>query len=445
MTYTRPDERPGALPGHSVVKHCEGPTAIATQRVATRWEQALKEIPQREIESDLMSENGWKKRWEKVQKLGEGGQGPVFQVRDTDKVASTKNLVERASQTIRELASATMVGQQGESYRAFEDIVHQIVERDDPTQYGALKILHEPQDARDPVRAAERISREIKAMASVTHPNLLRILDASAEEKWYVSEYHPKGTLDQRIELFKGDVESALSDFQGLVSGVAHLHEQHMVHRDIKPKNVFFSEDGQLVLGDFGLVFFEDETRNRLSGTLQNVGTRDWMPPWAMGMRIEDITPRFDVFSLGKVLWSMISGQAILQLWYYHKPQFNLEKLFPDASHMSLANALFAKCIVENEEDCLADANELLAEVGRALKTIEVGGDILAGDVRRPCRACGQGEYELTVDLVGPGLDTFGLRPERPQKFRVFTCNNCGHVDLFSAPEGKLLAGWKDG
>jgi hypothetical protein len=160
------------------------------------------------------------------------------------------------------------------------------------------------------------------------------------------------------------------------------------------------------------------------------------MPLWAQGKRIEDLKPTFDVFSLGKVLWAMVSGQPKLLAHYFSDPdyaEYDVEKIHPDSSHMRLANKLFAKCIVEREKDCLADAQTLLEEVDHALRIVEAGSDILGKEVQRPCTVCGRGKYELTADAddrMG-SLDQFGLGKSQAGSFRVYVCNECGHVDTF--------------
>ena len=259
-----------------------------------------------------------------------------------------------------------------------------------------------------------------------------------------MSEYHEHGTLHDSPDRFKGDVGAALHAFRGLVSGVAELHNENIVHRDIKPQNVFLGQDGSLVLGDFGLVFFEDPEKSRLSGTFENVGTRDWMPPWALSLRIDEVKPTFDVFSLGKLLWSMISGEPVLQLWYFAETRFNVEELFPKARYMALANSLLEKCVVEQEEDCLPSAAELLAEVDSVLRTIEVGGDVIDSSVQRTCRVCGRGEYSLKInhDAHPTAFQNFGLRPAGKQTFKVFVCTNCHHVQLFSATAKRPPPAW---
>src|SRR6185436_16604940 len=128
-----------------------------------------------------------------------------------------------------------------------------------------------------------------------------------------------------------------------LVEGVATLHRSKQVHRDIKPDNIFVASDGRLVLGDFGLVFFEDDGHTRVSDTFENVGSRDWMPLWAQSMRIDEVEPNFDVFCLGKTLWYMVNGGGKLLAWYFEDPKFDLGRRFPNRPEMRHMNILLGK------------------------------------------------------------------------------------------------------
>jgi hypothetical protein len=132
------------------------------------------------------------------------------------------------------------------------------------------------------------------------------------------------------------------------------------------------ASDDRLILGDFGLVYFEGQANERLSDTIGNVGSRDWMPGWAMGIRIEDLKPTFDI-SLGKLLWALVCPGKIMQLWYYDDPRFDLEKLFPGAPYIHLAKSLFGKCIVQEDRDCLPNAKALLGQIDEFLLTIDRG------------------------------------------------------------------------
>jgi serine/threonine protein kinase len=312
-----------------------------------------------------------------------------------------------------------------------------IIEVEKPSNQGALKVLHDSSQTRDLRVAGERITREIRAMKKATHPNLLRILHSDVEKRWFVSEFHPNGVLQDQLDKFRGNFPAALRAFRPLVAAVAELHAKKIVHRDIKPANVFLSSSNDLILGDMGLAFFENDQHARVSATFENVGTRDWMPGWAMGHRIDKVGPSFDVFGLGKLLWAMTSGKPFLPLWYFHKKQYNVESLHCGTPYIHFANDIFSRCIVEDERDCLTDAHELLKEVDRVLLIMNLGADKVSDNIERHCAVCGEGTYELSVDCNRDGMRKFGIEPTEHPPLRIFACTSCGHVQMFSCLEQK--------
>ncbi len=386
-----------------------------------------------------MAGTGYEKRWEIESELGRGGQGIVHRVVDKSKLRGGEAAIDAFISSINSLQAS--VQYDGERTKARKALIKSLGEFLDEfhkreKDFGALKVLHSPEEARDSATADERLKREITAMQTVEHPNLIKILDVNATEQWYVTRFCSGGMLSQRLDRFRGNFPSALQAFRGLVEGVAALHKANIFHRDIKPQNIFIADDGSLVLGDFGLVFFQDETHSRISETVGNVGTRAWMPPWAHELRVEDLRPTFDVFSLGKVLWSMVTGRETLPFWYFNRPgrdDLNVEKLFPDAPSMVLANELFAKCIVEDEHACLESAAVLLAEVDRVLLQIEQNRRRLSQTADRNCRICGVGKYSADASDQSNGLESNGSRGLEPvgKKFQIFSCDFCGHVQFF--------------
>jgi serine/threonine protein kinase len=284
---------------------------------------------------------------------------------------------------------------------------------------------------------------EVGALLNISHPNLLRILDANLKEDWFVCEYHPAGPLSNYPELFKGDIVGALKAFRPIVEGVAKLHQAGLIHRDIKPANVFLASGSRLVLGDMGLAFRDQQ--ERATETYENVGSRDWMPPWAMGMRLQDVRPCFDVFSLGKLFWFMVSGKGILRLWYYDRPEFNLEVQFPDDERMRWVNRLLTGCIREEPQYCWQSATQLLEHIDKFLDILRRGGEILRGDIRRHCRVCGVGVYTMIVnERMGPSaIRNFGLQAVGDPRWRIFQCGFCGHIQMFQL-NGSNPAAWQE-
>jgi class 3 adenylate cyclase len=116
------------------------------------------------------------------------------------------------------------------------------------------------------------------------------------------------GDLEQRLERAEGHrlpVDEALSIGEQLCAALAHAHAHGIVHRDLKPGNIWLSADGAVKLGDFGLAVSLDRTRMTQDGAM--VGTATYMPPeQAVG---GDVTPRSDLYSLGAVLYEMLTGR----------------------------------------------------------------------------------------------------------------------------------------
>jgi len=362
----------------------------------------------------------YNERWEKIEKLGEGGQGEVYKVLDKSKF----KVDEMLSIISTGVSRTDSKEKQRKQFGAFRQTTLDFSRMEDPVNQGALKVLHLPEAARDAELAEERLKNETTVMSEISHPNLLKILDTDSDFKWFVSEYHPNGSLDKN-PLYKGDFVGALKALQPLAEGVAKIHAEGYVHRDIKPHNVFVASDGRLVLGDFGLIFYEDDQRTRLSRTFENVGSRDWMPPWAMGVRVEDIQPSFDVYCLGKLLWSMVNPGRILRLWYYDRPEFDLEQLHPNTPYIHFAKILFRKCIVENEEGCLGNTVDLLMVVDKLLQIIDGQGDIVADDVKRACKVCGLGHYE-------PYGGNTQFIMDHTHEWNIFACDYCKNLQLFT-------------
>lgn len=310
--------------------------------------------------------------WEPIVKLGEGGQGDVFlacnaskaslQLADFEDIAKFLESIKPHNESL-----ARCGGEKRFEQIKFSSRLAAVIARAGyHIRLGALKILKDDATGwvRDPKNAEARFRSELEVLCKVEHPNLIRLLDSSQDQKWFVTAYHRNGTLDEHIALFKERSLDALRAFRGLVDAVAHLHRLGVIHRDIKPQNIFLGDSGQLILGDMGLVHATDDAGERLTNTFSNVGTRDWMPPWAIGRRQEEVTFAFDVYALGKILWAMAVGASTCPA--YHSPGA-LESESRVQSSAKAIDRILSQCVVAKEEDCLSDADSLLELVDDAI------------------------------------------------------------------------------
>ncbi len=381
-------------------------------------------------------------KWEIIRELGSGGQGTVYVAKDTEKTGGTERRLEDIKKSISSLASAQSHETQQEMGKLLVEAISHLTQKEiDPSALGALKVLHTPREAEGYEKAKERMKREVETLSRIDHPNILKILDHNLDEEWFVGEYHPRGPLSLHQLIFKGDMQRALEAFQPMVEGVYELHKAGIIHRDIKPHNIFLSTDNRLVLGDLGIVFFSDPLHTRVTESYENVGSRDWMPGWAMSKRIDDIRPSFDVFSLGKVLWGMLSGRTLFPLWYLHEDEYDLEKMFPRDESIRWARVILDKSVVEKEKDCLLeDAGQLLALVSNVLHAVRRHAQIVCEGVDRRCEVCGIGVYNCIANEDRMKIQNFGLQPAGGPYFKIFICDYCGHAQIFHVPSSKPRA-----
>jgi serine/threonine protein kinase len=376
----------------------------------------------------------YENRWLKLDEIGAGGQARVFRVLDLRRV-NREELLKTFQDSLKRAEANIGKEAFGIFFDQFRQSLTSMTRIEDPSNIGALKLIRRADDGTLPQKAKDRMAEEIRFLGSHNNPHLLQIKDGNASEGFFVSQFYPGGTLADS-NLFIGDPLAAIEAILPLARAVGELHSQGVTHRDIKPENIFM--DGpRLVLGDFGIIYYEDEEKLRITSTVENVGSRDWMPPWAYSMRESIVRPSFDVFSIAKVLWWMISGKPVMPLYYFDEGDNNLETAFPDDPRMSLVNTLLADCIVEREHQCLiADANELASRL-EDLHARLADGKLFTGKPGFPCIVCG-GQYNLHIPEGHYEIRNFGIRPAGNVKFRIMKCGTCGNIQIFdftSKPE----------
>jgi serine/threonine protein kinase len=231
-------------------------------------------------------------KWEIIRKIGGGGQGIVYQVVD-------KSIKKETDNSIADFFNSIKVAHIDDIRKRLDEFFSLSYKRlsiHEESNHKALKVLHKPSEARDTKLAKVRIKNELKAMHDIQNPNLLKVVEYDTDANWFVSDYYRNETLEKKLNFTIGRSLYSLKLVRPLIEAVSELHKNKIIHRDIKPENIFIDSNNELVLGDFGLVFFNDIQHTRISNTFSNVGSRDWMPGWAMGKRIEEVNPSFDIF-----------------------------------------------------------------------------------------------------------------------------------------------------
>jgi len=174
----------------------------------------------------------------------------------------------------------------------------------------AIKIIRKGAFPPDHVeRILKRFEREAKALARLSHPNIVKVHDYGEHEgsPYLVMEYLPSGTLKQRMEK-PIPWQEAIQILLPIAEALDYAHSQNMVHRDVKPSNILLTQRGQPMLTDFGIAKVLDlEETQELTGTSAAVGTPEYMAPEQATARTVD--HRADIYALGVVLYEMVTGR----------------------------------------------------------------------------------------------------------------------------------------
>ncbi len=299
-------------------------------------------------------------------------------------------------------------GGMGEVYRAHDENLGRDV---------ALKILTDRLVGS--AELDERFEREARAVAALSHPNILVIHDFGREgaTAYAVSELLEGETLRQRLEAQSPlPPRQAIAIARDIARGLAAAHEKRIVHRDIKPANVFLTAGGAVKILDFGLARSHDAPADPLAETLpapaaggparagaavelttpgELMGTAGYMSPEQV--RGEVATPRSDVFALGCVLHEMLSGRS--PFVRASKADTLAAILVAEAPALTALGAklprsvatVLTKCLAKDPSARYADASPLLTDLDGICREIEgpprIEARSIVASLRRPAIA----------------------------------------------------------
>lgn len=177
----------------------------------------------------------------------------------------------------------------------------------------ALKVL--PQDAaRDPA-FAERFQREARALARLSHPNIVGVYEFGETAGYFylVMEYVDGADLRRVLQQRKLSAEEALRIVPAICDALQYAHANGVVHRDIKPGNILLDREGRVKIADFGIAKLVggESLDPTLTQLRQRMGTPHYMAPEQVE-NPQNVDHRADIFSLGVVFYEMLTGELPL-------------------------------------------------------------------------------------------------------------------------------------
>ena len=315
-----------------------------------------------------------------------------------------------------EILSPLGAGGMGEVYRARDTKLDRHV---------AVKVL--PTDVAADAETLARFELEAKALAALSHPNILSIFDFGTQDgiTYAVMELLEGESLRKKLEAEALSPKQAIDYGGQIVRGLAAAHGKGIVHRDLKPENLFIDGEGHLKILDFGLakrleiVSPDDDTSgpesaaqpglNRTQpGTL--LGTLGYMSPEQL--RGQPVDHRSDIFSLGAILYEMLSGRSafkratasdtIAAILMQEPPELtqSAENVPPALDH------IIKRCLEKNPANRFQSAREIGSALSEPSGPLEV---VASGPQKVPASRVSTGRSRPLLPFTAAAIVLLGV------------------------------------
>lgn len=333
-------------------------------------------------------------RWETVESLPEGGQGFVYKVRDL---------------------------------------------KDANNQFAILKRLKDK-------NRLDRFKREIDALSLIDSEFILKVLDYNLEanKPYYVSEFCAGSSLDRATPFWHTEIDAKFNICIDVCKAVfkAHNNNPPIVHRDIKPGNIFLRKvKGPAVLGDFGICHFEDGQQITLVGDV--MGPRDWTHPDLESGRSKEALPKHDIYSLGKLIYWIFSNSRILPRENHRDSDFDLSKKNEEIrngvspNYFEMLNRLLDGMLNIDGTRVPLIIDEVSGQLLQIKRLIDGKYNPIGKDMKYLCSFCGKGNL---VPATSNYMDLLGYSPNEQfetseeflrKRWHLLVCSFCGYVEHF--------------
>ena len=291
-----------------------------------------------------------------------------------------------------EILAPLGAGGMGEVYRARDEQLEREV---------AIKVL--PADLAEDANRLARFEREAKAVASLSHPNILAIHHFGREGTvtFAVTELVDGDTLEELIESGGVPQRKAIDYCRQIANGLAAAHEKGVVHRDVKPANVIVNREGRVKILDFGLAKLNPVTADTEAPTMAAASGAGTAPGAVLGtvgymapeqVRGQEADHRADIFSLGAILYELLSGERAFRAESAVETMSAILKEDPPELSSAVENvpagleAVVQHCLEKNPEERFQSARDLAFALDSASRVSQSGLRAVEADLPRQKR-----------------------------------------------------------
>jgi serine/threonine protein kinase/tetratricopeptide (TPR) repeat protein len=292
-------------------------------------------------------------------------------------------------------------------------------------RFVALKILA-PRSAAADLDFAGRFTREARALAKLSHPNIVGVYDFGRAElplgqdaqqrvpttpvHYFIMEYVDGPNLRQVEQAGKLPPREALEIIPQICAALQFAHDEGIVHRDIKPENILLDKKGRVKIADFGLakILGQEPKDFRLTGARDIMGTPHYMAPEQVE-KPQTVDHRADIYSLGVVFYEMLTGELPLGKFQPPSQKVQVDVRLDEVVLRSLAKE--PELRYQNVSEIKTRVETIASTNAPAAAPAMSAGEILARDYTLNIRSCLRRGWALVRNDFWPlvGISAFVL------------------------------------